>query len=459
MYDGQTIAAIATPPGVSAIAIVRVSGPRAHDIARACFTPLRGGKPAAAKLTRGWVRDPKTGERVDDALAAFFFAPRSFTGDDLVEFHLHGGLGVLLATLAVVLAEGARLAEPGEFSKRAFVNGRIDLAQAEAVADLIAAESERAAAAAAHRLASGAGAAVAALRTELLDRLVEIEAHVDYPDEVGPPDAERLATSIATQIGRVDQMLLGAREARALRDGVACVIAGPPNAGKSSLLNALLHAERAIVSDMPGTTRDVIEDRAVVDGVAVRLFDTAGLRATYDPIEAQGVSRAHQAIGTAELVITVIDGSVSLVPDARLSIERTARLPGIVFANKLDLGCGGVDQISERLGAQNGGRVLVTGSIRWPKTVDEIRSAIARLGWGGRAGGDRAVVANARQIEALTRARESLSRAAVTLSTQAPCDLVSPDLRDAIAAYGEVTGATVTEEVLDGIFSRFCVGK
>ncbi|HXW50543.1 MAG TPA: tRNA uridine-5-carboxymethylaminomethyl(34) synthesis GTPase MnmE [Candidatus Acidoferrales bacterium] len=457
MYDAQTIAAIATPPGVSAIAIVRLSGPRAHDIARACFIPRRDATIATAKLTRGWVCDPKTGERIDDALAAFFFAPRSFTGEDLVELHVHGGLGVLLATLAVVLAAGARLAEAGEFSKRAFVNGRLDLAQAEAVADLIAAESARAAAAAAHRLASG-GAVVAELRAELLDRLVEIEAHVDYPDEVGPPDPERLAASVATQIERVDQMLVGAREARALRDGVACVIAGPPNAGKSSLLNALLQAERAIVSDIPGTTRDIIEDRAVVDGVPVRFFDTAGLRATHDPIEAQGVSRAHQAIGAAELVITVVDGSVPLTPDARSSIERTATLQGILFANKLDLGSEGSDDIGERLGT-NGKLVLVAGSVRWPKTVEEIRAAIARLGWGGRAGGDRAVVANARQIEALTRAREALAHAAATLSAQAPCDLASPDLRDAIAAYGEVTGDTVTEEVLDGIFSRFCVGK
>ena len=267
------------------------------------------------------------GDRIDDALAAHFFAPRSFTGEDLVELHVHGGAGVISSCLTVVLRLGARLAAPGEFTKRAFLNGRIDLAQAEAVADLIAAESERAAKAAAHRLAGEVGASLRAVREQLLDRLVEIEAHVDYPDEVAQPDVVALGAALAMQHERVCALLSGSRGARILRDGIACVIAGPPNAGKSSLLNALLQAERAIVSEVPGTTRDVIEDRIVVDGVVLRLFDTAGLRTTSDRIEAEGVTRAGRAIDTAELVIAVIDGSQKLDANAETALEQTKDVP------------------------------------------------------------------------------------------------------------------------------------
>lgn len=462
MHDGQTIVAVATPPGVSAIAVVRVSGSRAHEIARACFAPRRAvAKPAPAKLIRGWLHDTATGARLDDALAAYFFSPHSFTGEDLVEFHLHGGAGVVLACIALVIAAGARLASAGEFTRRAFANGRMDLAAAEAIADLISAESERAAKAAAHRLSGGAGAAVAAMRAELLVRLVEIEGHVDYPDEVPPPDPALLADSIRAQAQRIAEMLAGAREARALRDGLVCVIAGPPNAGKSSLLNALLEADRAIVSDVPGTTRDVIEDKAVIHGVVLRLFDTAGLRATEDPLEAQGVARASRAIGAAELTITVVDGSAPLGADALAALERTAESPGIVLANKLDLAPEHADDVKRNLArfSRNGNRVVIAGSIRWGETIASVRASIAELGWGGAADGERALVANMRQIEALTRARVALAQASATLEQGRPIDLVTSDLREAIAAFGEVTGDTVTEEVLDGIFSRFCVGK
>jgi tRNA modification GTPase len=463
MSDADTIAAVATPPGVSAVAILRISGPRAHDIAHACFvTRIAGLRPHPAQLVRGWLRDPRTNERLDDALAVYFTHPRSFTGEDLVELHLHGGSGIVAACLALVLHLGARLADPGEFSQRAFVNGRMDLAQAEAVADLIAAESELAAKAAAHRLAGGVGGALQSLRTELLDRLVEIEAHLDYPDEVEAPDAELLAGCIREQSASVARMLAGSGQARVLRDGIACVIAGPPNAGKSSLLNALLQAERAIVSDIPGTTRDVIEDRVVIDGVVLRLFDTAGLRATGDPIEAQGVVRAGRAIGGAELVITVIDGSRRLDRDAESAIEQTADRCRIVFVNKLDLGTLGLQDVQERFPAiarDGNGSAFVAGSVMWPQTIAAAKKAIALLGWGGSMDGNRALVANARQIASLTRAQESLAHALATIQNSHPIDLLSSDLRDAIAAYGEVTGDTVTQEVLNGIFSRFCVGK
>jgi tRNA modification GTPase len=459
----DTIAAIATPPGVSAIAVVRISGPRARDIARRCFVARAASGPVVpGKLVRGWVRDPETNERLDDALAVHFFAPRSFTGEDVVELHVHGGRGVVASIFALILRLGARMAGPGEFSQRAFVNGRMDLAQAEAVADLIAAESEQAAKAAAYRLSSGVGPRLRSLRAALLERLVEIEAHVDYPDEVNPPDEEAIARCIRSQTQEVAAMLAGCAHARVLRDGIACVIAGPPNAGKSSLLNALLRADRAIVSDVPGTTRDVIEDRVQIDGVVLRLFDTAGLRAADNPIEAEGVARAAQAIDEAQLVITVIDGSRELDRDDRAAITQTNGRARILLLNKLDLGTAALPALQrefpEVVADRQSGR-FIAGSVRRPETIDEVRKAIAAIGWGGAAGGSRALVANLRQIDCLTRAQQALAHALATIESAYPVDLLSADMREAIAAYGEVTGETVTEEVLSGIFSRFCVGK
>jgi tRNA modification GTPase len=467
MSDVDTIAAVATPPGVSAVAIIRISGSRAWAIAQACFSSSHpNGYQEAGRLRRGWIADPRSGATIDQALVAHFRAPKTYTGEDLVELHVHGGAGVVAACLALVLRLGARLATAGEFTKRAFLNGRLDLAQAEAVADLISAESERAAKAAAHRLAGGLGSELRALRSELLDRLVEIEAHLDYPDEVPSPDTGALSHSLRAQAARVDALLAGSGAARVLRDGIDCVIAGPPNAGKSSLLNALVQMERAIVSPEPGTTRDIIEDRVAVDGVVLRLRDTAGLRDTSDAIEKEGVSRARRAIGDAELVILVIDVSQPLGPDERAALERTSGMVRIVLGNKMDRGSHGLADLrashtaaAKRPGEPHRDDLLVAGSVLWPDTIRELREAIARLGWGGAVDTNRALVANLRHIEALTRARESLAHALVTVEQALPIDLASTDLRDAVAAYGEVTGDTVTEEVLDGIFSRFCVGK
>ena len=475
MNDIDTIAAMATPPGVSAVAIIRISGERSFDIAQACFSPVHprrtasvarpaAGRAPPALLQRGWITDPDSGDKIDDALAARFVAPKSYTGENVVELHIHGGLGVVASCLALVLRLGARLAQPGEFTKRAFLNGRLDLAQAEAVADLICAESERASKAAAHRLAGGLGAELHALRSELLDRLVEIEAHLDYPDEVPEPNSTQLAACMDAQSEKVGRLLAGSGAARVLRDGIDCVIAGPPNAGKSSLLNALLQAERAIVSAIPGTTRDIIEDRVAVDGVVLRLRDTAGLRQTADIIEAEGVTRARRAIADAQLVLAVVDASQELGADDRAVLELSAGTPRIVLGNKLDLGSRGVDKL--RAGAKlphddarAGDAILITGSVLWPDTIREVREAIASIGWGGALDGSRSLVANARHIEALTRAREALARARAALAQDVPIDMVTTDLREAVGSYGEMTGDTVTEEVLDGIFSRFCVGK
>jgi tRNA modification GTPase len=440
------------------VAIVRISGPGALEIAGRCFRPAHAARWVAQQLRRGWIVDHRDGTRIDDALAVLFAAPSSYTGEDVVELHVHGGAGVVASCLSTVLSCGARLAQPGEFTRRAFVNGRLDLAQAEAVADLIGAESRLAAKAAAVRLEGAAGRGLREMRVELLARLTEIEAHVDYPDEVPPPNAELLAASIAAQRRRIAELLSGAGSARALRDGIDCVIAGPPNAGKSSLLNALLDAERAIVSDVPGTTRDIVEDRVAVDGVVLRLRDTAGLRVSADAIEAEGIARAKRAIGDAELVILVVDGSKPMGVDERAAIDLTQDAARIVLCNKCDLGDAGRRQLLSEGVASNG--AFVAGSVRAAETIDAIRGAIATLGWGGGAiDANRALVASGRQIEALTRAESALGQAEATIAERHPVDLITVDLRAALAALGEVTGETVTAQLLDEIFSRFCVGK
>lgn len=460
--DSHTIAAVATPPGVAAVAIVRMSGPRAIAIAEACFEPLTRGPWRAARLRRGDLLDPRSGARLDDAMAVAFFAPHSYTGEDVVELHVHGGAGIVASCLLAVYASGARAAEAGEFTRRAFVNGRIDLAQAEAVADLIGAESRLAAKAAALRLEGIVGRRLRESRDTLLDVLVEIEAHVDYPDEVAAPDGMSIATTARAQRALLDELLAGAGAAQALRDGIDCVIAGPPNAGKSSLLNALLDAERAIVSDIPGTTRDVIEDRVAVDGVVLRLRDTAGLRATSDVIEAEGVQRARSALATAELVLLVVDGSQPLGADERAALDLTHGPPRIVLANKGDLGDAGARELRALLGDAATGprREFITGSVLDRACVGRVRAAIARIGWGGGAiDANVALVASLRQADALARASASLDHALATIEGGYPVDLLAADLRAAVGAYGEVTGETVTADVLDGIFSRFCVGK
>lgn len=463
MLNEDTIAAVATPPGVAAVAIIRIAGREAQAIAHACFVPARPGPWIPQRLRRGMVIDPQTGERLDEALAVLFRAPHSYTGEDVVELHVHGGAGIVAACLALVLRLGARLATAGEFTRRAFVNGRMDLAQAEAVADVISAETAQAAKAAGARLEGTLGRALRELRAELMERLVEIEAHVDYPDEVPEPDARQLGRAVGTARERVAGLLAGSGAARALRDGINCVIAGPPNAGKSSLLNALVEAERAIVSSIPGTTRDIVEDRVSVDGVVLRLRDTAGLRATQDVIEAEGVTRARRAIEQAELVIVVIDGSRPLGADEREALAISDGPPRVVLCNKLDLGDAGLQQLRREVPqfvSGNGTQTFIGGSVLQAGTIGDVRAAIARLGWGGATvDANSALVAHARQIEALTRAKEALDHAQSTLDAGLPVDLLTVDLRSAAAAYGEVTGDTVTEEVLDGIFSRFCVGK
>jgi tRNA modification GTPase len=449
--EDDTIAAIATPPGRGAIAIVRCSGPGARPIAGRVF---HSKAPLLDRVaTYGAIVDP-AGRTIDRGLAIAMDGPRTVTGEDLVELHVHGSPVTARETLNGLIAAGARLAEPGEFTRRGFLNGKLDLSAAEAVADLIAAESRAAAQAATANLNGGLKRLVEALRGELRAILEELAGSIDFPDEVAAPDPCATLARIVALDERLGELTRDGERGRIVREGLSLAIVGPPNAGKSSLLNAFLGEERAIVSPFAGTTRDTIEEAFSIDGVLVRAIDTAGLRAAADGLERMGIERARSTLAAATLAVVVIDGSIALSADAREVLAQTRRRPRVVFFNKRDAGRTGYDQ-REAPEAE-----AVFGSAFDPAALDDLKHEIARFGWQGEViDAGRPHLAGARQMEAVERARRALGLGRATLADGAPLDLIAGDLLAASAALGEITGGAATEQLLDGIFARFCIGK
>lgn len=451
----DTIAAIATPLGEGGLAVVRVSGARALAIADICFRSSRGPerKPSAAKShTLHHGRVVRDGSAVDEVLLAVMRAPRTYTREHTVEISCHGGLLPAKATLDAVLAAGARLALPGEFTKRAFLNGRLDLAQAEAVADVISARTELALRAAEEQLAGKLSQRVNELREELLGTLAHVEAHIDFPEEdIAPDTRETLAGRLERGGAFLERLLRTANEGQLLRRGLRAAIIGRPNAGKSSLLNQLLGRDRAIVSPVPGTTRDTIEETASVRGVPVVFIDTAGLREAGDAIEVEGVRRSRESLERAELILHVLDASEPLSPGDGVFLREFAGRPRIVVRNKADL--------PAKLGALPSGPV-VDVSCATGAGIEALKDAIQELMW---AGGIHAemleVMINARHQDALRRAREAVARGLAALRAGQSLEFAALDLRIAVNAAGEVVGKTATEDLLDAIFSRFCIGK
>ncbi len=449
--SGDTIAAIATPPGRGAIAIVRCSGPAARTIAASVFRPR--GPLCDRVATYGAVLDVG-GNVIDRGLAIAFDGPRTVTGEDVVELHVHGSPVAARETLRALLHAGARLAGPGEFTRRAFLNGKLDLSAAEAVADLVDAESRAAAHAAAANLAGGLRRAIDAARTQLTTLLEELAAAIDFPDEVPEPDASDLSRRLDGIDAGLRALTADWERGRILRDGLALTLAGPPNAGKSSLLNALVGEDRAIVSPYAGTTRDTIEATFAIDGVLVRVVDTAGLRPSDDPVERIGIERAQAALRAATLALVVVDGSQPLDADALALVAATRGRPRVLLYNKRDLGSAGFDR-REPPEAE-----ALNGSSFDPATLDAIRSAIARTGWNGESFDlTRPHLASGRHADAVARALEALADARATVGAGYPPDLIAGDLLRASAALGEITGGAATEDLLDGIFARFCIGK
>lgn len=454
----ETIAAIATGAGEGGIGVVRISGASALSVAERIFRPQRG-RPLSQRRSHtvvyGWVVTPG-GERVDEAIALIMWGPHSYTGEDVVELQCHGGQLAVRRVLDQALLAGARLAEPGEFTRRAFLNGRLDLSQAEAVVDVIRAKTDRAMAAAVVHLQGGLREAVAAIRERLLEMMAHLEADIDFPElDLEVQTREEVEEGCRWALGQAEQLLGNAQAGRILRDGLRVVLAGRPNVGKSSLLNRLLRENRAIVTAIPGTTRDVIEEWVDIGGLPVQLADTAGIRATDDPVERIGVERTMAALAQAHLVLVVIDATAGVVPEDREWIRQLPPTAGrIGVASKIDLNPG-FDVAS--LGASLGGAPAVAVSAAEGTGLQELESEIARAA--GLIDVQEELLMNARQAEAVRRAVDHLRGAHETLAAGLGSDLVAIDVRAAWMALGEVTGETAGEDLLDQIFSRFCIGK
>lgn len=452
-----TIAAIATPLGEGGIAIIRISGPESLAIADRVFrvAGTRGVRPSEAPShTVHYGHVVRDGVVQDEVLLTVFRAPRTFTREDTVEISCHGGVLLTRCVLETVLAAGARVAEPGEFTQRAFLNGRIDLAQAEAVADLIHSRTEAAARVAQEQLAGALSRRIDSLREELMRTLAHVEAHIDFPDEdIAPDTREALCRRIEEGVGFMDELLRTAREGQILRRGVRAAIVGAPNAGKSSLLNQLLGHDRAIVSPIAGTTRDTIEETANVRGIPVVFVDTAGMREAGDVLEEEGIRRSRAAVELAELVLHVMDSSREISSADEVLLRELSGRARVVVLNKSDLPRA-VVLPRELAGA------VVEMSCATGAGLEELKDAIVRQVWTGAVNPESIQVSlNARHQDALRRARESAARALEALRADVASELVSLDLRIAAQAVGEVVGKTTTEDLLDAIFSQFCLGK
>jgi tRNA modification GTPase len=476
MLLDDTIAAIATPLGEGGLAVIRLSGPLALITVDKVFVPLGRSslKPSAASThTIHYGRIERQGKVIDEVLVAVMRSPRTFTREDVVEISCHGGLLPAKLILDALLENGARLAEPGEFTKRAFLNGRIDLAQAEAVADLIHSRTELALAAANEQLAGKLSQRVNQLRDDLIKTLAHIEAHIDFPDEdIAPDTKDQLLKRLHSGVAFMDELLRTANEGQILRRGIRAAIIGRPNAGKSSLLNQLLGHDRAIVSAIPGTTRDTIEETANIRGLPVVFIDTAGLREAGDEIEAEGIRRSRESLAKAELILHVLDASEPFTEADEKYLAEFDGKKKILILNKADLPRRLVvysGALASAGGISGERRFVATDYTKLPAIevscltgagLESLKDAIKQCVWSGEIKAEMLqVMINSRHQEALQRAREAALRAADALRGDLTLELVAMDLRIAVNAVGEIVGRTSTEDLLDSIFSQFCIGK
>jgi tRNA modification GTPase len=442
----DTIAAIATPPGRGGIGVVRISGPAARSVVAAVLTVAHDLQPRRATFTKART----SAETSDEVVATFFPAPRSYTGQDVVEISAHGSPVLLHGIVQRAIGAGARLAEPGEFTLRAFLNGKRDLIQAEAVADLVDAVTPLQARVAFDQLEGTLTSRIQELDAILFDLIARLEASIDFPDEgyhFIAPDA--IAAEIGQVVGGIDSLLTDGQRGRMIREGAQVVIAGRPNVGKSSLFNALIGADRAIVTTIPGTTRDLITERADVEGLAVTFVDTAGVRDTLDVVEREGVARGDRARDVADLVVVVLDASEPLAADDHRLLEETQDRRRLIVFNKADLPVHGHVPVS--------GALVVSAATGLG--IDELKTAIARELTGNEALRDTPAISNARHIALLAAARVDLTNALGSADSAMPEEIVLSDLQAARQRFDEVVGRRTSEDVLTHIFERFCIGK
>lgn len=456
MDEQDTICAVSTPVGSGGIGIIRISGSRSVAISGAIFRARSGAALASAAthtIQYGHVVEPATGKVVDEVLVNVMHAPRTYTREDVVEINCHGGAAPLLKTMKLLIQAGARQAEPGEFTKRAFMNGRIDLAQAEAVMDIIRSRTERALEAAHEQLQGGLSREVRTLRDRLVRVVAGVEASVDFPEEdIETASGLEIEEELRDIAELVQQMLDGAAYGRILREGLATAIAGRPNVGKSSLLNALLKQDRAIVTEVPGTTRDVLEEYLNVEGMPLRIVDTAGIRQTDDIVEQEGVRRSRAAIASADIVLVVLDGSETLTNGDREVLEAAKSTTAIAVINKSD-------------------RKRKLEKLDWPEKQVEVscrngegferlhRELLALMEEGAVRPGEHAWAVNQRQKTALERTKNSLEKALASVLSSLSPEFIALDLRDGLDHLGMIIGATHREDILERIFRDFCIGK
>ncbi|MGD6858080.1 tRNA uridine-5-carboxymethylaminomethyl(34) synthesis GTPase MnmE [Bacillus infantis] len=458
----DTIAAISTPMGEGAIAIVRLSGDEAFSIADKLYRGVGGKRisdAASHTIHYGHIIDPKTGQVAEEVMVSVMKGPKTFTKEDVVEINCHGGIVSVNRVLQLVLNHGARLAEPGEFTKRAFLNGRIDLSQAEAVMDLIRAKTDRAMNVALGQMEGRLSKLVKRLRQEILETLAHIEVNIDYPeyDDVEEMTHQLLLEKAGFVKGEIEKLLKTSEQGKILREGLSTVIVGRPNVGKSSLLNSLVHENKAIVTDIPGTTRDVIEEYVNVRGVPLRLLDTAGIRETEDIVERIGVERSRQVLKEADLILLVVNYSDELTQEDENLFKVVEDMDVIVIVNKTDL----PQKIDmERVRELSAGHRLVTTSLLEDQGVDELEESISSLFFaGGIEAGDMTYVSNTRHIALLNQALNSIEEALNGVDFGTPIDIIQIDLTRTWELLGEIIGESVHDSLIDQLFSQFCLGK
>lgn len=455
----DTIAAISTPPGEGAISIVRMSGEEAVSIAQKVFSGKDLTQAKSHTINYGHIVDPKTHEEIDEVMVSLMLSPKTFTREDVVEINCHGGIVATNRILQLLLVNGARLAEPGEFTKRAFLHGRIDLTQAESVMDLIRAKTDRSMKIALNQLDGNLSHLIDSLRKDILDVLAQVEVNIDYPEY---DDVEEMTTKLLKEKAieikqRIEQLLRTASQGKIMREGLATALVGRPNVGKSSLLNHLLHEDKAIVTDVAGTTRDVIEEYVNVSGVPLKLIDTAGIRETDDKVEKIGVERSKKAIEQSDLVLLVLNAAESLTKEDLELIRLTNDKKRIIILNKTDL--------EEKLDRKELAKIsenapVYATSILKNEGVEALEEAISKLFFNGIENSQSTVmVTNARHIALLKKAQNSLDSVLEGISSGMPVDLVQIDMTEAWNLLGEITGESYEDELLDQLFSQFCLGK
>lgn len=458
--EADTIAAISTPVGEGGISIIRISGDDALEVAQRIYKGKDLSQVASHTINYGHVVDPDTKQEVDEVMVSVMRAPHTYTREDVVEINCHGGLLATNRILQLVLSYGARMAEPGEFTKRAFLNGRIDLSQSEAVMDLIRAKTDKSMKVALNQLDGDLSRLIRHLRKDILDVLAQVEVNIDYPEY---DDVEEMTTKMlkekATDIQqRIQALLKTAKQGKVLREGLATAIIGRPNVGKSSLLNSLLHEDKAIVTNVAGTTRDVIEEYVNVNGVPLKLIDTAGIRDTADTVEKIGVERSRKALGAADLVLLLIDNSEPLTVEDEKLLEATEDKQRIVILNKTDL----PSKLDlARLKELVGDDALIETSIVNHEGMDQLGEQISHMFFdqGIESSQNNVMVTNARHIGLLHQANDALSDVLKGIEDGMPVDLVQIDMTRCWDLLGEITGDSYQDELLDQLFSQFCLGK